>query len=341
VGDLNNDGFNEREGAYIYNADNANTAHFTLTANGDTCRFYPAFRITNYTAATVPQYVYVNNLPKVKDFGFNAYVKTATHELVMQLNQTLCANADIYISFDRTLAVTMDQFRATGGDAVVKLLWSTESEENNLGFFLYRRINPGFLDSIGRLADTLAVAAADTEDPGAARLMKTAAIGYGDSAWRQVNDKIIFGATAGVSYGKRNYSLLDRGVYNDVRYEYKLVAVDYNSARETYDKYAIAVPRRVLPQRYELWTNFPNPFRRLTCLKYDVPVRAKIMLNIYDIRGRLVRQLVRPDKQMKPGFYQVLWDCKDDRGRLLASGPYIYRITAQGFAKARVMVMIR
>jgi hypothetical protein len=341
VGDLNNDGFNEREGAYIYNADNANTAHFTLTANGDTCRFYPAFRITNYTATTVPQYVYVNNLPKVKDFGFNAYVKTATHELVMQLNQTLCANADIYISFDRTLAVTMDQFRATGGDAVVKLLWSTESEENNLGFFLYRRINPGFLDSIGRLADTLAVAAADTEDPGAARLMKTATIGYGDSAWRQVNDKIIFGATAGVSYGKRNYSLLDRGVYNDVRYEYKLVAVDYTSARETYDKYAIAMPRRVLPQRYELWTNFPNPFRRLTCLKYDVPVRAKIMLNIYDIRGRLVRQLVRPDKQMKPGFYQVLWDCKDDQGRLLASGPYIYRITAQGFAKARVMVMIR
>jgi hypothetical protein len=101
------------------------------------------------------------------------------------------------------------------------------------------------------------------------------------------------------------------------------------------------MPYRILPERFELWTNFPNPFRRMTCLKYDVPMKTKIMLNIYDVKGRLLRQLVRPDKQVQPGFYQVLWDCKDDRGRTLASGPYIYRITAQGFVKARVMVMMR
>jgi autotransporter-associated beta strand protein len=340
AGDFNLDGFNEREGAYIYAADNANTAHFTLTANGDTCRFYPAFRITKYTATNVPQYVFVNSQALVRGFGYNAYLKQATRELILQINQTICSNADIYISSDRTLAVTMDDFRADPGDGRVKLQWNTESEENNLGFFLYRRIRPQFLDSISRLHDT--ASAADTAfSPGAASLMKNKAIGFGDTAWRQVNEKIIYGATAGVSYGQRKYSLMDRQVFNDVNYEYKLVAVDYNSSRETYDKYASAMPRRVIPLRFALWGNFPNPFRRLTCLKYDLPVRTKVMINIYDIQGRLVRRLVRPDKPINPGFYQALWDCRDDRGKFLASGPYIYRITAQGFAMARVMVMIR
>jgi hypothetical protein len=44
-GDANSDGFNEREGAYIVAA-SANTVHFKLPAQGDTCRFFTALRIT-------------------------------------------------------------------------------------------------------------------------------------------------------------------------------------------------------------------------------------------------------------------------------------------------------
>ena len=55
-GDLNGDGFNEREGAYVVKADN-NVVNFKLPARNDTCRFYPAFRITNYYASGKPQYV--------------------------------------------------------------------------------------------------------------------------------------------------------------------------------------------------------------------------------------------------------------------------------------------
>ena len=341
AGDYNNDGFNEREGAYVYQADNANTAHFTLTANVDTCRFYPAFRITNYTAASPPQYVFVNNVAKVMNFGYNAWVNTATNELVMQLNQIICSNADIYLSFDKTLAVTMDNLNASPGDAMVKVRWSTESEENNLGFFVYRRIQPGFLDSINKGLDTVIVPADTTQDFSAGALLKAKKIGYADTGWAQVNPKIITGAMAGVSYGKRDYSLYDHQVFNDVKYEYKLIAVDFNSSRQTYEKYASVMPRRIIPAQFELGANFPNPFRRMTCLKYDVPVRTKIMLNVYNIQGRLVRQLIRPDKAVKPGFYQVFWDGRDEHGRFLASGPYVYRIVAQGFAKSRVMIMIK
>ena len=44
-GDGNGDGFNEMEGAYIIGASD-NTVRFHLPAHGDTCRFYPAFKIT-------------------------------------------------------------------------------------------------------------------------------------------------------------------------------------------------------------------------------------------------------------------------------------------------------
>jgi autotransporter-associated beta strand protein len=341
TGDYNSDGFNEREGAYVYQADNANTAHFTLTANVDTCRFYPAFRITNYTAASVPQYVYVNSLPRINDFGFNAYVKRAENELILQISDKICSNADIYISYDKTLAVTMTDFIANAGDAAVSLRWNTQSEENNLGFFLYRRIPAAFMDSLVRTKDTLEIKADDDAPMTPGMLLKASIITYADTSWHQVNQTIIYGAMAGVSYGKRKYSWTDKRVFNGVPYEYKLVAMDFNSNRDVYDEYASALPHRILPVCFDLKSNFPNPFRQITTIKFDLPVRTRVMLNVYNIQGRLIKQIIKPGKPMSPGFYRVSWDGRGEGGRAVAAGPYIYRITAQGYAKSRIMVFIR
>jgi len=53
----------------------------------------------------------------VSGYGYNAYLKRSTDELILQLNNKYCANTDIYISPDKTLAVTMADFNANGGDA--------------------------------------------------------------------------------------------------------------------------------------------------------------------------------------------------------------------------------
>ena len=65
--------------------------------------------------------------------------------------------------------------------------------------------------------------------------------------WQQVNQQIIYGALAGVSFGKRSYSLVDRGVLNGVQYEYKLVSVDYSNNRDPFGKLAEALPHQILP----------------------------------------------------------------------------------------------
>ena len=237
----------------------------------------------------------------------------------------------------------MADFNANGGDGLVRLNWVTESEENNLGFFVYRRVKPHFVDSLimspAPVVSDTSSDSSDEKSPGL--LFKTKVIGFGDTTWKQVNDRIIYGAMAGVSYGKRAYSLLDRGLFNSVQYEYKLVAVDYNNGRDAYDKLAEAMPHRMLPMAYELYGNFPNPFRSITYLKFDIPVKSRAMLNVYTIQGGLIRRIVKPGNVLKPGFYRVAWDCKDDNGRLMASGPYIYRFTAPGFAKAKIMIVMK
>jgi hypothetical protein len=320
---------------------------FKLPARNDTCRFRPAFRITAYTASRKPDYVYCyktdgsNMLTLIDGYQYNSYVNRSTNELILQVDSVYCDTTIFFISADRTLAVSMAGFTAVAGDASVNLKWKTESEENNLGFFLYRRIKPQFLDSVSRLADSSARQQDTTEDQTAHMLVKTRKIGVKDTSWVPVNGKIIYGAMSGVSYGKREYSWLDKRVQNDVEYEYKLVAVDFNNKKDAYDKYAIAKPVHLLPLVYALWGNFPNPFRQQTIMKYDLPIKTKVMLNIYNMQGRLVRQVVHPDKVMKPGFYQCVWDGRDDYGRKMASGPYIYRIVAQGYAKARVLVMVK
>jgi hypothetical protein len=286
--------------------------------------------------------VFVNNVPKVKDFGFNAYVKRNENELVLQLWQKFCSNADIYISYDKTLAVTMTDFNADAGDAAVALHWNTQSEENNLGFFLYRRIRPAFLDSVSRLKDSLLPLFFDTaSEVTAPMLFKAKVIQAVDTGWNQVNKRIIYGAMAGVSYGKRSYKWVDKQVYNNVQYEYKLTAIDFNNNTDVYDKFAAAHPRKILPTTYELWGNYPNPFRQMTYIKFDLPVKTKVALNVYNIQGRLIKQILRPGKPMIPGFYRVSWDGRNDVGRMMAAGPYIYRITAQGYAKSKMMILIR
>ena len=159
--------------------------------------------------------------------------------------------------------------------------------------------------------------------------------------WQQVNQQIIYGALAGVSFGKRSYSLVDRGVLNGVQYEYKLVSVDYSNNRDPFGKLAEALPHQILPTVFDLHENYPNPFRGITYLKFDVPVKTRAMLNVYSMQGRLLRHIVKPDNIMNPGFYSVTWDRKDDAGHLMASGPYIYRFTAPGFAKAKVMIVMK
>jgi flagellar hook assembly protein FlgD len=66
-----------------------------------------------------------------------------------------------------------------------------------------------------------------------------------------------------------------------------------------------------------------------------------VALNIYDMRGRLVRQLVRPDAPLPAGRHRYIWDAIDDNGRPVPSGHYIYYFAGKGYKKARKMTLLK
>jgi hypothetical protein len=344
AGDLNADGFAEQEGAYIISATN-NTVKFKLPARNDTCRYYPAFRITGYTAVQRPQYVFLysgsTSKALLEGYQFNSYVNQTAHELIVQIDSIFCDSVGIYISSDKTLAVKMSLFEAKPGNKCDTLIWRTESEQENLGYRLMRRINPGFFDSTLR-----AYACKDSTDAfiddsdGVPRLIKRRLIKAADTGWVSVTKKLIPGALSGTSYGPRNYRYVDYNLFNDILYEYRLIAVDYHQNEEAHGP-VTAMPRHIVPAQFMLGLNYPNPFRYTTCIRFTLPVETAVMLNIYTLQGRLVRRLIRPDKKLSADYHQVLWDGKSDNGMRVSAGSYIYRMTNVNFVKAKMMLKMR
>ncbi|MDO5577588.1 MAG: T9SS type A sorting domain-containing protein, partial [Fibrobacter sp.] len=144
---------------------------------------------------------------------------------------------------------------------------------------------------------------------------------------------------AGVSYGTKEYTHIDNGVVNGIVYEYKLESIDYNNSKETFGPIELKPIKRG-PGVFLLRNNYPNPFKNRTAIKFDLPEEMRVALNIYNLQGRLVRRLIRPDKRLLAASHQVFWDGKDDKGRILASGPYIYRLSSEKYVKSRMMIKL-
>jgi len=104
----------------------------------------------------------------------------------------------------------------------------------------------------------------------------------------------------------------------------------------------LSVPssNRAPPEEYELSPNYPNPFNPETTIDYIVAESGIVRLSIYTLTGQRIRTLVN-DEERHTGFYSVTWDGRDDSGRDVASGVYLYQLDAGSFTRTRRMVLVR
>ncbi len=89
----------------------------------------------------------------------------------------------------------------------------------------------------------------------------------------------------------------------------------------------------------KLYQNYPNPFNPTTTIKYQLPQNDDVTLTIYNILGQKVRNLV--DRRMEAGYPSIEWDSRDDNGKQVSSGIYVYRLIANDFAQSRKMLLMR
>lgn len=113
----------------------------------------------------------------------------------------------------------------------------------------------------------------------------------------------------------------------------------YSVFRSVSPATAISDNITTIPGRFELSQNYPNPFNPTTTIRFSLPVASEVSLKIYDMNGRLVRTLVA--ESQAAGQHAVEWDGRDQRGNSIASGIYLYRMTAGEFSQTKRMIFLK
>lgn len=104
-------------------------------------------------------------------------------------------------------------------------------------------------------------------------------------------------------------------------------------------------PNQILPDKYYVSNNYPNPFNYSTEIKYELPEDSFLQLVLYDVLGREIRWL--KDGNERAGFKQLKWNGKDSRGKNVPSGIYVYRFIAKSlesnksFSRSKKMVFLK
>ena len=94
------------------------------------------------------------------------------------------------------------------------------------------------------------------------------------------------------------------------------------------------------PAQFSLSQNYPNPFNPTTTIQYVIPKAEHVTLKVYDEVGRKVATLV--DELQQPGSYSIqFYSRQPTTDRRLASGVYLYRLTAGNFTEAKKLVLLK
>jgi len=111
--------------------------------------------------------------------------------------------------------------------------------------------------------------------------------------------------------------------------------VSLNSIQGEKDFFALPNNKLV----FKLYPNFPNPFSKITKIRYDIPVMSKVNLFIYDICGRQIRQLVNEKQDI--GQYIVNWNGKDQIGKECSAGVYFISMKTENYKSIKKVLITK
>ncbi|MCK4980328.1 MAG: T9SS type A sorting domain-containing protein, partial [Candidatus Delongbacteria bacterium] len=90
----------------------------------------------------------------------------------------------------------------------------------------------------------------------------------------------------------------------------------------------------VLPTEFALYQNYPNPFNPTTEIKFDLPTASDVKLNVYNINGQIVSELVNENKEA--GVHRVNFDASN-----FNSGMYFYTLETKGIKITKKMILTK
>ncbi len=209
-----------------------------------------------------------------------------------------------------SLPVTLSIFTAQFIENTPMLYWTTQSETDNMGWFVYRGEENSFTTS-EKISDFIE--------------------GHGTTTQQQ------------------SYIYEDRIQNPQVgdTYYYWLESVDYSGIVNHYDKVAVlTIPDQpdpgggLIPEpvRYGLFQNEPNPVISSTKISFNLPETSQVELNIYNLKGQLVKSLYSGVASSKT----LDWNGKDGNGNELQAGVYLYKLLVNGkTAETKKLILMK
>ncbi len=222
------------------------------------------------------------------------------------------------IAAGNTLPVELAYFKALPVEGKVRLEWRTESEVENAYWFVDRK---------------------EITDEELANMSSEGKLGPTQNEYKTVMR--IRGQ--GTKTSATDYVQVDADVQAGMAYAYRLADVAYDGSLKYHDE---VVLRTQLPKQFSLKPNYPNPFNPSTTIKYELPLSAKVTLKVYNILGQEIATLA-DNGTMSAGFHEAVWNGLNKYNQSVASGIYIYRITAAAingndrFTQTRKMMLIK
>ena len=193
---------------------------------------------------------------------------------------------------DASLPVELSSFTTESKHANIILKWSTESEIENLGFIIERRV-------------------VSTESK----------MGWCELASYLTGESL---SGHGSTSARNEYAYADKSVQVGVTYEYRLSDVDYKGHQTVHKPVSIlcrADETNLNPGTFQLSSIYPNPFNPSTTISFEMLRKAEVKIIIYNTLGHEIW-----DAELgmtNPGFYKIMWSGVNRLGKDVSAGVYL------------------
>jgi len=131
----------------------------------------------------------------------------------------------------------------------------------------------------------------------------------------------------------------------DTEYFYRVSAyvsglwADYSNVLSVTLEYVNIAGTNDIPTVYKVHQNHPNPFNPVTSLRYDLPEDGLVNITVYDMMGRVIKNLV--NVHQNAGYKSIQWNATNNAGQPVSAGLYLYTIQASEFMQTKKMILLK
>ena len=125
-----------------------------------------------------------------------------------------------------------------------------------------------------------------------------------------------------------------QGIDNDVfpvKFEIDYVRV--------YEASELSLKNTFSPESFVINSAFPNPFNPSTKIIYTLPEEGDVKINIYNLSGHLIKNLLNITQTS--GTKSIYWDSKNNHGKTVSAGVYIFSINYKNINKTKKLLLIK